>query len=55
MATGERECQVMDSPGVLAREGGMNAMESLTVESCRLLPAGVMWVWDLTKPEVSVL
>jgi len=44
------ECQVMDSPGVLARPGGMNAMESLTVESCRLLPAAVMWVWDVTKP-----
>jgi len=42
-------CQVMDSPGVLLREGKANDMEELTVKSAELLPTAVMFVWDLSK------
>ncbi|GMH67031.1 hypothetical protein TrST_g517 [Triparma strigata] len=44
-------CQVMDSPGVLLREGKANDMEELTVKSAELLPTAVMFVWDLSKKD----
>jgi nucleolar GTP-binding protein len=43
-------CQVMDSPGVLARQDGVsrNEMEELTLAAMKHLPTAVMYVMDLS-------
>ena len=44
-----RRFQIMDTPGVLAREDALrNEMESLTLASMKHLPTAVLFVFDLT-------
>lgn len=44
-----QQCQVMDSPGLLAREDNVrNEMEALTLAAMQHLPTAVMYVMDLS-------